>query len=269
MQQIDYKSYQVEAGKKAKLSDYKTGDKGGLDKISAAELQAELNKELAEWQERLYAENKQALLIILQARDAAGKDGVVKHVIGSFNPNGVHIANFKVPSAEEMAHDFLWRIHAQAPRKGMVGVFNRSHYEDVLVTRVYKMIDNKTAKNHLEHIVHFEQLLADTGTRILKFYLHISQYEQKERLQARLDDAAKNWKFNPGDLKDRENWDKFTDAYEDAFTTSTESAPWFIIPADHKWYRNLVISQIILDTLKDMQPQYPSIDYDPKSIVIK
>lgn len=261
--------YKVKAGQKVKLSDYSTDDKGGLDKEAAAKMEGELLKELAEWQERLYAEGKQALLIILQARDAAGKDGVVKHVIGAFNPNGVHIANFKVPSAEELAHDFLWRIHVQAPRKGMVGVFNRSHYEDVLVTRVYDMIDDKTAKNHLEHIKHFEQLLADTGTRVLKFYLHISKEEQKERLQARLDEAEKNWKFNPGDLKDRENWGKFTEAYEDAFGTSTEDAPWYIIPADHKWYRNVAMAQIILDTLKDMNPQYPSIDYDPKTVVIK
>ncbi|RJF72329.1 polyphosphate kinase 2 family protein [Deinococcus cavernae] len=261
--------YRVKKGKKARLSDWNTDDNGGLTKEEAPALDAKLSEELFEWQERLFAEGKQALLIILQARDAAGKDGVVKKVIGDFNPNGIHIANFKVPSEEERAHDFLWRIHAQVPKKGMVGVFNRSHYEDVLVTRVYDMIDDKTAHSHLEHIVNFEKLLTDTGTRILKFYLHISPDEQKERLQARLDEPGKNWKFNPGDLKDREHWDSFTDAYQDALSTSTDDAPWYVIPADRKWFRDLVISQVILDTLKDMNPQYPEIDYDPKSVVIK
>lgn len=261
--------YRVKPGKKAKLSDWKTDDDGGLHKEDAPALAARLDEELFEWQERLYAEGKQALLIVLQARDAAGKDGVVKKVIGTFNPNGVHIANFKVPSADELAHDFLWRIHAQVPRKGVVGVFNRSHYEDVLVTRVYDMIDDKTASERLEHIVNFENLLTDTGTRVLKFYLHISQDEQKQRLQDRLDNPDKNWKFNPGDLKDRENWDKFTDAYQAALGTSSETAPWYVVPADRKWFRDLVISQVILDTLKDMNPQYPAIDYDPKKVKIQ
>lgn len=261
--------YRVKPGKKVKLADWKTDDNGGLSKEEAQPLLENLSEQLFDWQERLYAEGKQSLLIILQARDAAGKDGVVKKVIGTFNPNGVHIANFKVPSAEELAHDFLWRIHAQVPKKGMVGVFNRSHYEDVLVTRVYDMIDDQAASERLEHIVNFEKLLTDTGTRILKFYLHISPDEQKERLQARLDEPGKNWKFNPGDLKDRENWDKFTDAYQAALGTSMDSAPWYVIPADRKWFRDLAISQVVLETLKDMNPQYPAIDYDPKSIVIK
>ena len=261
--------YRVRPDKKVKLSDWHTDDNGGLDKEQGLATIDELAPELATWQERLYAEGKQALLIVLQARDAAGKDGAVKKVIGIFNPNGVHIANFKVPSAEELAHDFLWRIHAQVPRKGMLGVFNRSHYEDVLVTRVYDMIDDKTAKQRLDHIHHFEKLLTDTGTRVLKFYLHISPEEQKKRLQDRLDKPDKNWKFNPGDLKDRENWDKFTAAYEDALATSTDAAPWYVIPADRKWFRDLLMSQIILETLKDMKPQYPVIDYDPKSVVIK
>lgn len=261
--------YRVKAGKKVKLSDWNTDENAGLTKEEGQAKTAKLLEGLFEWQERLYAESKQALLIVLQARDAAGKDGAVKTVIGAFNPNGVHIANFKVPSAEELAHDFLWRIHLQVPKKGVVGVFNRSHYEDVLVTRVYDMIDEKTARARLEHIQNFEALLTSTGTRVLKFYLHISPEEQKERLQARLDEPGKNWKFNPGDLKDRENWDKFTDAYQDALTTSTERAPWYVIPADRKWFRDLLMSQIILDTLKDMNPQYPAIDYDPKSVVIK
>ncbi len=262
--------YRVTPGKKVKLSDWNPDDDGGLHKEDARPLDDRLSDELFNWQERLFAEGKQSLLIILQARDAAGKDGVVKKVIGDFNPNGLHIANFKVPSAEELAHDFLWRIHAQVPKKGQVGVFNRSHYEDVLVTRVYDMIDDKTAHKRLGHIQNFEQLLADSGTRILKFYLYISPEEQKQRLQDRLDNPDKNWKFNPGDLKDREHWDGFTAAYQAAMeATSTDAAPWYVVPANHKWFRDLVIGQIILDTLKDMNPQYPVIDYDPKKIVIK
>lgn len=260
--------YRVTAGKRAHLSDWNTDDDGGLTKEEGQAKTAELAEELAEWQERLYAEGKQSLLLVLQARDAAGKDGAVKKVIGAFNPAGVQIANFKQPSAEELSHDFLWRIHQKAPAKGYVGVFNRSHYEDVLVTRVYDMIDDQTARSRLEHIRNFEALLTDSGTRIVKVYLHISQDEQKERLQARLDESSKNWKFNPGDLKDRENWDKFTDAYEDALGTSTAAAPWYVVPSDRKWYRDLVLSRILLDALKDMNPQYPQIDYDPRQIRI-
>lgn len=265
---MDIDQYRVKAGKRARLSDWKTDDDGGLTKEEGQAKTAELAEELAEWQERLYAEGKQSLLLVLQARDAAGKDGAVKKVIGAFNPAGVQIANFKQPSAEELSHDFLWRIHQKAPAKGYVGVFNRSHYEDVLVTRVYDMIDDQTARSRLEHIRNFEALLTDSGTRIVKVYLHISQDEQKERLQARLDESGKNWKFNPGDLKDRENWDKFTDAYEDALTTSTDAAPWYVVPSDRKWYRDLVLSRILLDALKEMDPQYPQIDYDPRQIRI-
>ncbi|MDO4245417.1 MAG: polyphosphate kinase 2 family protein [Deinococcus sp.] len=265
---MDIDQYRVKAGKRARLSDWKTDDDAGLTKEEGQAKTAELAEELAEWQERLYAEGKQSLLLVLQARDAAGKDGAVKKVIGAFNPAGVQIANFKQPSAEELSHDFLWRVHQKAPAKGYVGVFNRSHYEDVLVTRVYDMIDDQTAGSRLEHIRNFESLLTDSGTRIVKVYLHISQDEQKERLQARLDESGKNWKFNPGDLKDRENWDKFTDAYEDALSTSTDAAPWYVVPADRKWYRDLVLSRILLGALKDMNPQYPQIDYDPRQIRI-
>ncbi|MFC6592322.1 polyphosphate kinase 2 family protein [Deinococcus lacus] len=265
---MNIEDYRVKEGQPVQLSDWGTDDSGGFEKEAGSAQTEDLAEELAEWQERLYAENKQALLIVLQARDAAGKDGAVKKVIGAFNPNGIQITNFKVPTEEELAHDFLWRVHKQAPRHGLIGVFNRSHYEDVLVTRVYGMIDQGTAQQRLKHIRHFEELLSGSGTRILKFYLHISQQEQKERLQARLDEPGKNWKFNPGDLKDRAQWDKFTNAYEAALTTSTREAPWYVIPADRKWFRDLLMSQIILATLKDMNPQYPDITFDPKSIVI-
>lgn len=261
--------YRVKVGKTVRLKNWKTDEKGGLDKKEGKAWAKVLADELAGWQERLYAENKQALLIVLQARDAGGKDGTVKHVIGAFNPNGVRIANFKVPSEEELAHDFLWRIHAQTPKTGMIAVFNRSHYEDVLVTRVHAMIEEDTVRRRLDHIRNFESLLTDCGTRVLKFYLHVSQDEQQERLQDRLDNPDKLWKFNTGDLEERALWDEYTKAYEDALTTSTAAAPWYVIPADHKWFRNLLISQVILDTLKDMNPQFPATDLNPDEIKIK
>ncbi|PNY80839.1 polyphosphate kinase 2 family protein [Deinococcus koreensis] len=262
-------SYRVKAGQKVKLEDWKTDDDGGLEEDDAKVLLDELEDQLFDLQERLYAERQQSLLIVLQARDAGGKDGVVKKVVGQFNPNGLKITNFKQPTEDELAHDFLWRIHAHTPGKGMIGVFNRSHYEDVLVTRVYSMIDNKTAKTRLKHIRAFEELLTDNGTRVVKFYLHISPEEQKERLQARLDEPEKNWKFNPGDLKDREHWEAFTEAYQDALSTSTDEAPWYVVPADHKWYRDLVISQVLVSILNDMNPQFPDIDFKPSEIRIK
>ncbi|GGR71906.1 polyphosphate kinase [Deinococcus seoulensis] len=261
--------YRVKPGGSVNLSDWDTNDDGDLSKDEGRTLTDELQLGLADWQERLNAEGRQSLLIVLQARDAGGKDGTVKHVMGAFNPNGVQIANFKVPTEEERGHDFLWRVHQRAPRAGQIGVFNRSHYEDVLVTRVHSMIDDSTADRRLSHIRHFESLLTDGGTRILKFYLHVSKEEQKARLQDRLDDPAKHWKFNPADLTERARWDEYTSAYQDALTTSTESAPWYVIPADRKWFRNLLISQIILDTLQGMHPQFPKATFDPKEIEIE
>lgn len=261
--------YRVKAGGSVHLIDWRTDDDGGLSKDEGRTLTDELLTGLADWQERLNAEAKQSLLIVLQARDAGGKDGTVKHVMGAFNPNGVQIANFKVPTEEERAHDFLWRVHQRAPRAGMVGVFNRSHYEDVLVTRVHGLIDDATANARLSHIRHLESLLHSGGTRILKFYLHVSRDEQKQRLQERLDDPTKHWKFNPADLTERARWDEYTRAYEDALTTSTDAAPWYVIPADRKWFRNLLISQIVLDTLKDMHPQFPKVNFDPREIEIE
>lgn len=266
---METKKYRVPYGKKPQLGDWRTDEDEGLNKEQGQAEFEKLAPELAEWQERLYAEGKQSLLVVLQARDAGGKDGVVKKVIGLFNPNGVQIANFKVPTEEEAAHDFLWRVHQKAPRKGMVGVFNRSQYEEVLVVRVHKLIDKATVESRLCHIQNFEELLADSGTRILKFYLHISPEEQKERLQDRLDDPSKHWKFNPGDLDERALWHDYTAAYEDALSTSSEKAPWYVIPADRKWFRDLLMSQIILDTLKEMNPQYPDVTFDPKKLEIR
>ena len=261
--------YRVLPEQRVSLASWTTDDDGGLSKKEGQQRVAALQERLAELQERLYAEGKRSLLIVLQARDAGGKDGTVRTVIGAFNPNGVHISNFKVPTEEERAHDFLWRIHAQAPRAGMIGVFNRSHYEDVLVTRVHSVIDDETAQRRLGHIRNFEALLADSGTQIVKFYLHISREEQKERLQARLDDPAKHWKFNVGDLEERAHWDAYTAAYEEALATSRDQAPWYVIPADRKWFRNLLISEVLVQTLEGMNPQFPHISFDASSIKIE
>jgi len=231
---------------------------------------AELRQRLGELQELLYAEHKRSLLIVLQAMDTGGKDGAIENLLTGVNPAGVQVASFKAPSKEELDHDFLWRIHAQAPRQGHITVFNRSHYEDVLITRVHGMIDEKTCQQHYDDINNFEQLLRRSGTRILKFFLHISKEEQALRLQARLDDPAKNWKFDPNDLKERAFWDDYQKAYEAALRNcSSEKAPWFVVPANHKWARDLAISEIVVAALEDMNPQPPQPDFDPKKQVIE
>ncbi len=255
---MNLEAYRVRPRESVRLSHWNTDDDGGLSKQRGQALLLDLQEQLAELQERLYAEGQQALLIVLQARDAGGKDGTVKRVISTFNPNGVQISNFKVPTEEERAHDFLWRVHARVPRSGMVGVFNRSHYEDVLVTRVHGLIDHATVERRLKHIRAFESLLVGARVRVVKFYLHISPEEQRQRLKARLDDPDKRWKFNFSDLEERSYWAEYTAAYEAALTTSTTSAPWYVIPADHKWFRNLLISQVLLHTLKEMNPQFPT-----------
>jgi PPK2 family polyphosphate:nucleotide phosphotransferase len=230
----------------------------------------ELRKRLSELQELLYAEHKRSLLIVLQAMDTGGKDGAIENLLTGVNPAGVQVASFKAPSKEELDHDFLWRIHAQAPRQGHITVFNRSHYEDVLITRVHGLIDEKTCQQHYEDINNFERLLRHSGTRILKFFLHISKEEQAQRLQARLDDPAKNWKFDPNDLKERAYWDDYQDAYEAALRNcSSEKAPWFVVPANHKWARDLAITEIVVAALEDMNPQPPQPDFDVKAQVIE
>jgi PPK2 family polyphosphate:nucleotide phosphotransferase len=207
---------------------------------------------------RLYAENRRALLIVLQGIDTSGKDGTIRSVMTGVNPQGCQITSFKQPSIEELDHDFLWRIHLATPRRGNIGIFNRSHYEDVLVVRVKKLVPEAEWRSRYQRINEFEQLLAEGGITILKFFLHISKEEQRERLQERLDDAGKRWKFSLGDLEERKLWDDYERAYEDALTKcNTAHAPWHIVPADRKWYRNLVVSQAIRAALERMDPQIP------------
>jgi PPK2 family polyphosphate:nucleotide phosphotransferase len=243
---------------KIDLKDYDPDDAGGWDKETAAVEYEKLQAKIDVLQDKLYGQGTQALLVILQAMDTGGKDGTIKAGFRDTDPQGVQITAFKQPTSLELAHDFLWRVHQQVPPKGLIGVFNRSHYEDVLVVRVNELVPKKQWERYYDHINHFERLLVDSGVTIVKFYLHISKEEQKERLQARLDDPNKRWKFAMGDLKAREQWDEYMKAYEVLIERcNTEYAPWYIIPANRKWYRNLVVSRILVETMEKMNLAYP------------
>ena len=239
------------------------------DKDAARVRLKELRDELREFQERLWAEQGQSLLVVLQALDAGGKDGLIRKVITAFNPQGTRVTGFGVPSEEELRHDFLWRVHAATPGKGRIGVFNRSHYEDVLVVRVKELVPESVWQDRYDHINAFESQLAASGIRIVKLYLHISRDEQRARFQKRLDDPAKHWKWDSGDLETREKWSAFQAAYTDALERcSTDVAPWFVIPADRKWYRDLAAAEILAETARAMDPQWPAPDEDVSGIVI-
>ena len=232
------------------------GAPGDKDSIGAAI--APLTEQMAALQNRLWAESKQSLLIVLQAMDTGGKDGTIKHVFTGLNPQGVRVAAFKAPSEDELKHDFLWRVHHQAPAKGEIVIFNRSHYEDVLIVRVHSIVPEKVWRARYEAIADFERHLVESGTTIVKLWLHISPQEQKRRLQARLDDQTKRWKFNPDDLDERKLWSDYMAAAEEMLQrTSTDDAPWYVVPADHKWYRDWVVSRVLADTLESMAPKYP------------
>lgn len=236
----------------------------GLDKEEAKEQTKRNRDRFAELQEVLFAEGRQALLIVLQAMDTGGKDSTIRKVTRGVNPQGFQIFGFKKPSEWELAHDFLWRVHRRAPAKGRIGIFNRSHYEDVLIVRVHEWASAEVIEQRYRQINDFERLLSEDDTRILKIMLHISKDYQAERLRRRLRYPDKHWKFNPGDLKERALWPKYMDAFEAAIRRcSTGIAPWFVIPAERRWYRNIAISQLIVDTLEDMAPRFPEPDYDP------
>lgn len=254
------KMFRVEPGSKVDLAKV---DPGFTDKHTSHEqAQPDLekyNQQLSELQYRLYAEGKRSLLICLQGRDAAGKDGTINHVLSTMNPQGCTVSGFKVPSKEEAAHDFLWRYHRKAPAHGSVAIFNRSHYEDVLVTRVHKLVPKEVWSPRFEHIRNFEKQLYDAGTHILKFYLHIDAEEQLRRFKKRIDDPARHWKISEGDYSERQYWDDYTKAFEDALSKcSTEYAPWFIIPSNHKWFRNLAVSRIVAETLEQLDLKFPA-----------
>lgn len=218
----------------------------------------------------LYAEKKHALLIVLQALDAGGKDGTIRHVMSALNPQACEVTPFKAPTAEELGHDFLWRVHKAVPIKGEVGIFNRSHYEDVLVVRVHDLTPKSVWSKRYGQINDFERMLTANGVKILKFFLHIGKDEQKRRLEQRLSDPNKYWKANPDDLKERELWDEYMQAFEDALSKcSTEEAPWYVIPANKKWFRNIAVSTIIVETLEEMKMKYPKPAFDPSTLVVK
>lgn len=244
---------------KVKLKEIDTRAPEGWDKKETKEKLEVVLQELDELQNLLYAESVHSLLVVIQGMDASGKDGTVRNVFGKLNPQGVLVKSFKVPTAEELAHDFLWRVHAHAPAKGVIQLFNRSHYEDVLVTRVHKWIDDKTARRRMEAINDFERLLTQhNDTHILKFYLHISPKEQKIRLEERIHNPAKQWKYNEEDFKEAKFWDDYMDMYEDCFEYCNE-IPWTIVPSDQNWYKEYIIATAVRDTLKELKMQYPGL----------
>ena len=271
------KEYRIKPGNKLNLDKFdpdETGDykKNGNGKAKAKEATAELIARLGGLQERLYANASRALLIVLQGMDTSGKDSTIKHVMSGVNPQGCRVATFKTPSSRELAHDFLWRVHQEVPPKGHIGIFNRSHYEDVLITRVHGLISHKQVQQRFDKIKEFEELLAESGTAVIKFFLHISKDEQRERLEERIHDPEKRWKLSVGDLEERKLWNEYLAAFEDVISaTSTDHAPWYVVPANRKWYRDLVVADTVVSTLEDMKLKCPpapeGVDFERLKIV--
>ena len=263
--------YRVQPGQTVDLSSWDPNDRSEFvgGKADGRKYLKRLRRRLAELQHLLWAEDRHKILVVLQAMDTGGKDGTIRNVLSGVNPQGIDVVNFKAPTLEELSHDYLWRVHQHAPAAGSLTVFNRSHYEDVLIVRVLGLVPEERWSRRYDHINDFERLLAEEGTTILKFYLHISHDEQAERLQARLDDATKHWKFNKRDLEHRELWDEYMEAYATALTrTSSERAPWYIVPANRKWYRNIVVARTIVDTLESLNMEYPEPEEGLEGVVI-
>ena len=264
--------YRIESDIKVNLSKWDPNETSAFkgDKKDALVEIAKLVLKLDKLQEVLYAEHKHKVLVVLQAMDTGGKDGTIRGVFSGVNPSGVRVVSFKEPNVEELEHDYLWRIHKMTPGQGELVIFNRSHYEDVLIVRVHNLVPPKVWRQRFEQINAFERYLNQNGTTILKFYLHIDQDEQKERLQARLDDPTKHWKFRLGDLQERKLWPAYIQAYQDVLTkTSTTSAPWFIVPANHKWYRDLVILSVLVQTLEGLNMKYPESAENLAGVVVE
>jgi PPK2 family polyphosphate:nucleotide phosphotransferase len=260
----------VRPGTRVDLSTIDPAATHGHAKAASAEELATGLERLTDLQDRIWAEGRHKVLVVLQGIDAAGKDGTVLHVMSAFNPQGCSVTPFKAPSAEELAHDYLWRIHRHVPGKGEIVVFNRSHYEDVLVVRVHDIVPKDVWSRRYDEINAFEQLLTDEGTTIVKFFLYIDRDEQRARLQARLDDPTKRWKFRLGDLEERKRWDDYTAAYEAVLERcSTDRAPWYVIPANRKWFRNLAVAEILADTLDELEPSYPEPAEDLNGVVVE
>lgn len=261
----------MKPGSKVDLKDEDTSQDGGFK--GPAEAKPLLDKKLlriSKLQERLYAEGRHSLLLVLQGMDTSGKDGTVKSVMRDVNPQGVIVTSFKAPTSEELAHDYLWRIHQHIPPRGMIAVFNRSHYEDVIVVRVHELVPKDIWEKRYDQINDFERRLTEENVHIVKVFLHISRNEQKRRLEERLKDREKLWKFNPGDVKERARWKDYVKASDDALSKcSTDWAPWYIVPANKKWYRNLVVATLVEEALEEIDPKFPKVDFDPASIKIE
>jgi PPK2 family polyphosphate:nucleotide phosphotransferase len=265
------KKLMVRPGTKVRLSKYDADKTFGYSKDSETKEALENHlKRLDSLQELMYAENKHALLIVLQGVDAAGKDGTIRHVMSGVNPQGCRVTSFKVPTHEEAEHDFLWRAHLAVPSRGQIGIFNRSYYEDVLVVRVHNLVPRKIWEDRYKQINVFETLLAENGIKVLKFFLHISKEEQKKRFRERLDDPSHQWKLSPADFAERKFWDEYVEAYQDGLMKcSTENAPWYIIPANYKWFRNLAVSCIVAQTLEGFNMKYPKPAFDISQFKLK
>lgn len=267
---IETDTYRVRPGERVRLADIDPCDTGDFDgdKADGKRLHRRLASRLGELQELLYADGRHRLLVVLQAMDTGGKDGAIRSVFRGVNPAGVRVAAFKHPSEEDLAHDYLWRVHPEVPGNGQITIFNRSHYEDVLVVRVKNLVPEERWARRYRHLVEFERMLADEGTTIVKLFLHISKEEQRQRLQARLDDPTKHWKFSVGDLAERDRWEAYRSAYEDMLhRTSAEYAPWYVVPADRKWFRDLVVSSVVIRTLESLGLRHPLVD-DLTDVVI-
>jgi PPK2 family polyphosphate:nucleotide phosphotransferase len=260
----------VEPGSGVHLEDGNAGLTYGWEKPEALEALAECRAELEKLQYKLYADGRFAMLIVLQATDGGGKDSTIQHVITAFNPQGCTVTSFKAPTSEELRHDYLWRIHQKVPPRGEIGVFNRSHYEDVLIVRVDELVPEEVWQKRYDQINAFERMLSESNVRIVKFFLQISKDEQRKRFQARIDDPTKHWKFNVDDIEKRKQWDEYQRAYEDALSRcSTNWAPWHVIPADRKWFRNLAISQILAHELSQLPLRFPEPHFDPSKIRLR
>jgi PPK2 family polyphosphate:nucleotide phosphotransferase len=261
----------VKPGDAAELSRRSPASHLGLgDKVKAQALNAEIFERLDELHDRLWAEAKRSVVLVLQGMDAAGKDGTIRRVLTGLNPQGCQVVNFKVPTDVDLAHDYLWRVHRALPPRGLLGVMNRSHYEDVVAARVLGLVDDAHCKHRFRHIREFERMLADEGTTVVKVFLHISNEEQRARLQARIDDPEKNWKFHHSDLEVRAKWDVYQERYEQAISaTSTKWAPWYVVPADHKWVRDVAVAQLLVDVFERLDPRIPDPEPGLEGVVVE
>lgn len=276
---VDIRQYTVTGEDKVRISDFDTRGGSGLDKNEVTEKLMPANiRKMADLQERLYAENRHAVLIVLQAMDAAGKDGTIRHVMTGLNPQGTQVMSFKAPSSEESDHDYLWRIARALPRRGEIGIFNRSHYEDVIVARVHDLVSRSQMPEELvgpdiwnqryRQIRDFERYLEENGITVVKIFLHVSKDEQRDRLLSRINEEEKNWKFSSGDIQERKYWDKYQEAYEQLLNhTSTPAAPWYVVPADRKWFARYLVSQIVLDTLEAINPRFPELSAQERAVL--